>query len=143
MRYAKNKMEAEDVMIDGFMMVYSNIGQFKRKGSFEGWIRRITVHTVTDYLRKKIRDDRQIVEIQAESVFVAREGLEQVSFKELLALVHGLPDTQRTVFNLFVFENYSHKEIAELLGLKENNCRWHLNDARNKLKDKLKHYNRK
>ena len=139
----KEEHAAQELLNDSFIKVFAKLEQYSFQGAFEGWIRRITVHTVTDYLRKKIRDDRQIVEIQAESVFVASEGLEQVSFKELLALVHGLPDTQRTVFNLFVFENYSHKEIAELLGLKENNCRWHLNDARNKLKDKLKHYNRK
>ena len=75
--------------------------------------------------------------IQQDNVFVSTEGLEQLSFKELLGVVQTLPDTQRTVFNLFVFENFSHKEISEILNIKENNSRWHLNDARNRLKEKL------
>jgi RNA polymerase sigma-70 factor (ECF subfamily) len=88
-------------------------------------------------LRKKIKDDRQIVEIKTDNVYVSTDGMEQLSYKELLSLIQTLPETQRTVFNLFVFENYSHKEISEMLKLKENNCRWHLNDARSRLKEKL------
>jgi RNA polymerase sigma-70 factor (ECF subfamily) len=61
----------------------------------------------------------------------------KLGYKELLQLIYQLPDTQRTVFNLFVFEQLSHKEIAENLGINENNSRWHLNDARKRLKEKI------
>ncbi len=64
-------------------------------------------------------------------------SVEDLSHKELLKIVATLPDAQREVFNLFVFENYSHKEIAEILNINQNNCRWHLNDARRRLKEKI------
>jgi RNA polymerase sigma-70 factor (ECF subfamily) len=63
--------------------------------------------------------------------------VENLSHKELLAIIETLPEAQRNVFNLFVFENYSHKEISKILNMQQNNCRWHLNDARRRLKEKI------
>jgi RNA polymerase sigma-70 factor (ECF subfamily) len=75
--------------------------------------------------------------VQEEDAFINSEPVENLSHKELLQLIDTLPDAQKEVFNLFVFENYSHKEIAEMLNIQQNNCRWHLNDARRRLKEKL------
>ena len=75
--------------------------------------------------------------MQPEDAYINSEPVENLSHKELLKLVATLPDAQREIFNLFVFENYSHKEIAKLLNINQNNCRWHLNDARRRLKEKI------
>jgi len=95
------------------------------------------VNTLMDHLRRNIKNDQNFKEVQPEDAYVNSEGVEKMSYKELLVLVNSLPDLQRAVFNLFVFENYSHKEIATFLDINENNSRWHLNDARRRLKEKL------
>jgi RNA polymerase sigma-70 factor (ECF subfamily) len=128
---------AQEVLNDSFYKIFTKLEMYSFQGAFEGWIRRIVINTVTDHLRKTIKDDQQHKEIQPEDAFINSSSLDNIAHKELLQIINTLPDTQRTIFNLFVFENYSHKEIAKLLNLNENNCRWHLNDARKRLKEKI------
>jgi RNA polymerase sigma-70 factor (ECF subfamily) len=91
-----------------------------------------------DFLRKKQRHDQYIKSNTEElEVPIPDTTIGKLSYKELLALVHTLPEAQRSVFNLFVFDDCSHKEIAALLDITENNSRWHLNDARRRLKIKI------
>ena len=134
-----NDAIAQELLNDCFYKIFTKLEQYSFEGAFEGWIRRIVVNTVTDHLRKNIKDDQAHKEVQPEDVYINSDSLEKISHKELLKTINTLPDVQRTIFNLFVFENYSHKEIAALLNLSENNCRWHLNDARRRLKEKLNH----
>ena len=82
-------------------------------------------------------DDMQIKEIQAEDAYINSEPVENLSHKELLKIIDTLPVAQKEIFNLFVFENFSHKEISKMLNIQQNNCRWHLNDARRRLKEKI------
>jgi RNA polymerase sigma factor (sigma-70 family) len=131
-----NEQLAQEILNDSFYKVLTKLDQYNFQGAFEGWIRRIVVNTVTDHLRKHIKDEHH-KEVQPEDAYVPSESVTRLSHKELLVLVQGLPDAQRTVFNLFVFENYSHKEIGEILNINENNSRWHLNDARRRLKEKI------
>jgi len=128
---------AEEVLNDSFFKVLTKLDQYSFQGSFEGWIRRIVINTVTDHLRKTMTDMHH-KEVQADDAFVQSEPVGKIAHKELLGLIHSLPDGQRTVFNLFVIENYAHKEIGELLGMTESNSRWYLNDARKRLKEKIK-----
>src|SRR6185295_1354722 len=128
---------AEEILNDSFYKILTRLDQYNFQGAFEGWIRRIVINTLTDHLRKNIKGMGVNKEVQPEDAYVSSESVEKLSHKELLKLVQSLPDAQRTVFNLFVFENYSHKEIAQLLNLNENNSRWHLNDARKRLKEKI------
>jgi RNA polymerase sigma-70 factor (ECF subfamily) len=128
---------AKEVLNDAFFKIFKDLGQYSFQGVFEGWIRRIVVNTVADHLRKNLKDKQKIKEIQPEDAYIDSEPVDNLSHKELLKIVATLPDTQREIFNLFVFENYSHKEIASLLNMQQNNCRWHLNDARRRLKEKL------
>lgn len=132
-----NNAAAQELLNDCFYKIFIKLDQYSFQGAFEGWIRRIVINTVTDHLRKNIKDDQAHKEIQPQDVYMESDSVEKISHKELLKLVQTLPDVQRTVFNLFVFENYSHKEIAALLNLNENNCRWHMNDARRRLKEKI------
>lgn len=136
-RYLYNdEQTAQEILNDSFFKILTKLDQYNFQGAFEGWIRRIVVNTITDHIRKKIRDE-QHREVQPEDAFVNSDSVEKITHKELLKMVQLLPDTQRVVFNLFVFENYPHKEIAGILGINENNSRWHLNDARKRLRDKI------
>ncbi len=132
-----NDTAAQEVLNDAFFKIFTKLDQYSFQGAFEGWIRRIVVNTLMDHLRRNIKNDQNFKEVQPEDAYVNSEGVEKMSYKELLVLVNSLPDLQRAVFNLFVFENYSHKEIATFLDINENNSRWHLNDARRRLKEKL------
>jgi RNA polymerase sigma factor (sigma-70 family) len=131
-----NEAMAQEILNDSFFKVLTKLDTYNFQGVFEGWIRRIVVNTVTDYLRKSMKVE-QHKEVQPEDAFVASDSVEKISHKELLKMVQELPDGQRAVFNLYVFENYSHKEIATILNINENNSRWHLNDARRRLKEKI------
>lgn len=137
-RYLNNNEPlAQEILNDSFYKVLTKLEQYTFQGAFEGWIRRIVVNTITDHVRKNIKEDHPHKEVQPEDAYVVSDSVEKISHKELMKIVQALPDTQRTVFNLFVFENYSHKEIGNILNINENNSRWHLNDARKRLKEKL------
>ena len=137
-RYMPGQAAAGEVLNDSFYKIFSKLDTYQFTGSFEGWMRRIVVHTITDHFRKTSRiphmDSTDLVEV---NVQVMQDAISRIHYKELLRLIHALPDTQRTVFNLFVFEQFSHKEIGDQLGLSENNSRWYLNDARRRLKEKI------
>jgi len=137
-RYVAEESIATEVLNEAFYRILTRLGQYGYQGAFEGWMRRIAVHAVTDYYRrnKKHEGVGEISEREIE-LAVTDDAVGRLSYKELLAQVHSLPDTQRTVFNLFVFEQYAHKDIAQLLDMTESNSRWHLNDARRRLKEKI------
>lgn len=137
-RYIYDVNHAGEILNESFFKILTHLESYNSSGSFEGWIHRITINTIMDFLRKKIKQD-QIVHTEAEEqeIPVPETSIGKLAYKELLALVHALPDVQRSVFNLFVFDDCSHKEIANLLGITENNSRWHLNDARRRLKEKI------
>lgn len=132
-----NDAIAKEILNDAFFKVFRDLHQYSFQGAFEGWIRRIVVHAISDHMRKHVKIDKQTREVTPEDAYINSEGLENLSHKELLQIIETLPDAQRNIFNLFVFENYSHKEIATMLNMQQNNCRWHLNDARRRLKEKI------
>lgn len=137
-RYTSHKEMADEILNDAFYKIFTKLDQYGFKGSFEGWMYRVIVHTTTDHLRKYIREKERTDTREIEdTVMMNSNAIQGLAYKELLALVHQLPDTPRTVFNLFVFEQYTHKEIGELLDITEGNSRWHLNSARKQLIDKI------
>lgn len=137
-RYVYDASSAGEILNDSFFKILTNLDSFSATGSFEGWIHRITVNTIMDYMRKKIKPG-QITFPGTEdyAVPIPETTIGKLAYKEMLTLIHTLPDVHRSVFNLFIFENYSHKEIATYLDITENNSRWHLNDARRRLKGKI------
>lgn len=132
-----NDSSAQEILNDSFFKIFTKLDQYSFSGVFEGWIRRIVVNTLVDHIRQNVKYDRLHKEIQPEDASVSSEPIEKMSYKELLGVVHTLPEAQRSVFNFFVFENLSHKEIGAALNINENNSRWYLNDARRRLKEKL------
>ena len=137
LRYARHRMEAEDILQDAFIKVFKNLGSFKQKGSFEGWIRRIVVNTALKNIDRKSFTNEQIggeleYERGSDPVIYSELGEE-----ELLKMIASLPDGYRIVFNLYAIEGLSHKEIAELLDIGESTSRSQLVKARKVLQDMI------
>lgn len=136
-RYLKDRDIAEDIMISSLMKVFEKLNQFKGEGSFEGWMRRLVVNECLSYLR---RNKSMFMAVDVEKAErepdyqVVEDKLEE---DDLLSLVHSLPDGYRTVFNLYAIEGFSHKEIAENLGVSVNTSKSQLSRARTLLQHKL------
>lgn len=136
-RYIKGELEAEDVMIKGFMKIFSKIDSYENKGSFEGWMKRIMINEALGYIR---RNKAMYLETDIEAA--DREpDFDKLSTaleaKDLLNMISELPSGYRTIFNLYAIEGYSHREIAELLGINENTSKSQLSRARMHLQRKL------
>ena len=132
-------MQAEDVLQDGFITLFSKLSDYKGEGSFEGWARRIFVTTALMSLRKKdalkMSDELDLARgMKAETV----TQTQNLGYKELMELVMSLPPGFRTVFNMYSIEGYSHKEIGEMLGISETTSRTQLSRARIWLQNKIK-----
>jgi RNA polymerase sigma factor (sigma-70 family) len=138
LRYANNEDEAADMLQEGFIKVYLKLAEFRNEGSFEGWIRRIIVNTsINQVLRNKKHQFHQDLE-QFEEVIEDTGSLhEQLQVKDLLKMVQVLPTGYRSVFNLYEIEGYSHKEIAELMGISINTSKTQLMHARRLLQKRL------
>lgn len=138
-RYEYNDDMAMEILNDSFLKIFMKLSQYSFQGAFEGWMRKIAINTITDHIRKNIKD-KEVIKTDGKEYEGYVEGniVEGMAYKELLLVVHSLPQMQKAVFNMYVFENLMHKEISEALNINENNCRWYLNDARKRLKDKLK-----
>lgn len=142
-RYTEDEAVAQDIHSEAFCRIFARLGQYRFEGAFEGWMRRIAVHAVADYFRRH-RPANASLDETTHDITQSHDAsaLSGLSYKELLVMIHTLPTTQRMVFNLAVFDDCPHKEIAALLGITENNSRWHLNDARRRLKEKIAATNR-
>lgn len=137
LRYAKDSLEAEDILQIGFVKVFTKSYLFSDQGSLEGWIRKIMVNTAIEIQRKnKISyvEPRESDHIQETSSHTQSDHL---NYKDLLSLVHQLPLGYRTVFNLYAIEGYAHKEIAEMLNISEGNSKSQLSRARQWLQTRL------
>lgn len=136
-RYATSHSEAEDLLQEGFIRVYQNLGSFEFKGSFEGWIRRIMVNTALRQISKeKISSVAQTGVHEYETV-QDPDALSMLTEEEILKLIEEMPAGYKIVFNLNIIEGYSHKEIALLLGIEESTSRSQLVKARRLLQSKL------
>jgi RNA polymerase sigma factor (sigma-70 family) len=137
MRYAKDTDEAEDILQIGFIKVFQKVAEFREEGSFEGWIRRIMVNSAIETYRKNLRSlnvvDIDDVHDQPQNTFDT-SGLE---LKDLMKLVQTLSNGYRLVFNMYVIEGFSHKEIAKELGISEGASKSQLSRARAILKEKI------
>lgn len=137
LRYCKNYDEAKDILQEGFLKVFSKLGQFSFSGSFEGWVRRIIVNTAIEKLRVQSRTVS--LDYAPESYEeVDDDELPMVSASEMLSMIQELPAQYKMVFNLYVFEKLQHKEIAEMLGITEGGSKSNLSRARAILQEKVK-----
>ncbi len=135
LKYSKNKTEAEDNLHDSFMTIYDKMGQYKHKGSFEGWMKRITVNTVLQKYRKE--EPLSVVHDNTQGQVDLEEAHTAINLQTLLEYIRELPNKYRTTFSLYVLDGYSHKEIGKLLGTSEGTSKSNLARARMILKEKI------
>ena len=138
MRYASDKSEAEDFLQEGFIRMFTKLNQYKFEGSFEGWVRRIMVNTSLEMLRKNA-NSKNYEEIGGLEYQLGEDEnlISNLSTQELMMLIQELPPMYRAVFNLYVFEGYKHREIAEELGISDGTSKSNLSDARAILRKKV------
>jgi len=140
MRYAGNYDDAQDILQDGFLKVFEKIDQFGFKGAFEGWIRKIMVNTAlerfrTSYQVINIHDNLKEVDHEISGDFTS-----DIDARELIRFVQELSPRYRIVFNLYAIEGYSHKEIADMLGITEGTSKSNLSRARDILQEKVNRF---
>jgi RNA polymerase sigma factor (sigma-70 family) len=138
LRYSRNREEAEEVLQDGFLQMFKNIGQFQFRGSFEGWLRRIMINCALQRYRGKL-NQHQILSLSEQEHLISQttDFVDRVSEKELIELIQTLPPACRMVFNLYVFDGLKHREIAGVLNITEGTSKSNLSDARQILKRHL------
>ncbi|MBM3412948.1 MAG: sigma-70 family RNA polymerase sigma factor [Bacteroidetes bacterium] len=137
-RYAHNREDAEDMLQEGFIKVFTQLRTFENRGSFEGWIRRIMVHTCINTLKKNKKFNECVDLIHAATITIREETVPAVvQVKQIVDCIRSLPIGYRTVLNLFAIEGYSHREIAQLLEIEESTSRSQFTRAKGMLEELL------
>lgn len=140
LKYSRSRADAEDNLQDGFILLFEKIGQYRFQGSFEGWAKRLMINSVLQKYRttgvfnliSENLPEEPDIEIEAD----------EVSMEFLVKIIQELPDRYRTVFNLYVTDGYSHKEIADMLGITDGTSKSNLARARMILKEKIEAHQR-
>ncbi len=134
LRYSKDYHTAEDILQDGFVKVFNNLTKYRGEGSFEGWMKRIFVNTSIEYYRKAINQMRTVdLDVVPDPTF-NNKIISSLAKQDLLKLIQKLPGGYRAIFNLYIIEGYSHKEIAAMLKISEGTSKSQLARARATLK---------
>lgn len=140
-RYTRNQDLAKEILNVGFLKILNNLDKYKEEIPFKAWIRRIMINTLIDEYRKNKKQSEVIdyVEEYYDNSEYAElnSALDRINTAKIHELITKLPPMAQQVFNLFVVDGYSHKEIAEMLSIEEGTSKWHLNSARTKLKEML------
>lgn len=139
-RYIDHTEQAEEVLNNGFLRAFQKIDQYTFQGSFEGWLRKIVFHAVSDYVKQNSRYNEKIMLVEKDQ-YVEKDHADRMYYNELLEMVQSLPVATRSVFNMYVMEGLSHKEIGKVLGISEGTSKWHLSEGRRILKDKIEKLN--
>jgi RNA polymerase sigma factor (sigma-70 family) len=137
-RYAKDRLEAEDILQDGFLKIFGRISQYSGLGSFEGWMKRIIVNTaITNYRQNLKHYYKQHIDEVNETDFESSVSDIEYSLEELLKVIKDLPPGYKMVFNMFAIEGFQHKEIAEMMGIDVTTSKSQYSRARKLLRQKL------
>lgn len=138
LRFSRNTMEADDILQEGFIKVFTYLKNFRQDGSLEGWIRKTIINTAINYYHSKENEWKETSIDKAESYqTVSEDILSKISAEDLLNLIQELPKGYRMVFNLYIIEGYNHQEIAEMLQISENTSKSQLSRARVALQERL------
>lgn len=142
LKYCRNEADAEDNLHDAFITIFQKIKSFKNKGSFEGWMKRITIYKAIDKYKAQKPVNIEINNELLEEKEVETDADTNVSLDQLLKLIQELPDQYRLVFNLYQLDRYSHKEIAQLLNISEGTSKSNYHRAKLILRDKVEAINK-
>jgi RNA polymerase sigma factor (sigma-70 family) len=140
LRYAGDTDDARDLLQEGFIKVFRNLEKFRKEGSFEGWVRRVFVNTAIEHYRRKTKlalvSEKEELAIEDSSWNI----LDQLAEKDIIVLIQQLAPGYRSVFNMYVIEGYSHKEIGEMMGINEGTSKSQLARAKGILQKKVKEF---
>lgn len=139
MRYTQDRDKALEIVNTGFLRVFLKLHTFAFNGSLEGWIRRLVFHSLSDYY-KKHNKPVHFLELEDRDVPISQEALSRLYFEDIMKLVDELPGASREVFILYAIEGYTHPEIGERIGISVGTSKWHLSNARKKLKQLIQQY---
>ena len=138
LRYSGNTEQAKDLLQDGFIKVFTKLSEFKHEGSFEGWLKRIFINLALEYLRKENRQPDMVNVEDKTDLHSETIQFQNIDSRRIIELIQKLPNGYRTAINLYIIEGYSHKEIAEMLGITESTSKSQLFKARQMLQKMLK-----
>lgn len=139
MRYAPSEEDAIEILHNGFLKVYKNIHRFDPlKAGLYTWIRSIMVHSAIDFIRQNTKHSKQVEIDRVAEPYIDSEAVSKLNTQELLHLVRKLPPATQTVFNLYIIEGFTHKEIGTMMGISEGTSKWHLSEARRMMQKFLK-----
>ena len=141
--YVANRQESDEIINEGFLKIFNNLGKYDSSMTFKAWLRAIIINTAIDHYRRNQKFSRQINIDDIEPVYEAENIINKISADEILSFIQKLPPSYRIVFNLYVIEGYNHREIGEMLGIKEGTSKSNLQDARKKLQLMIKKNNPK
>jgi RNA polymerase sigma-70 factor (ECF subfamily) len=137
LRYCKDAEAAQDLLQDGFVKIFNNLDKFRGEGSFEGWVRRIFVNTSIEHFRRSVKNytvsDTENVVIEDTSL----SALDNLAERDIINLIQELSPGYRQVFNMYVIEGYSHKDIGDILGISEGTSKSQLARAKGILKKRV------
>lgn len=139
-RYANDDDGAGSIYNDAMLRVFKNIGEYKEEGKLGAWIRKIVVHCCIDFCKKKVVFARRLSEDYREDFSISPEAFNIVSAKEIQKLLAQLPASTAIVFNMYVYEGFTHKQIGERLGISDGTSKWHLSEAKRLLKNKIDNF---
>lgn len=135
MRYLSDKDDALEAVNSGFLKVFQRLGQYSGNGAFEGWVYSIIRNAVIDHLRSRVRyKETESLEVAYDSS-IPQSAIQDLYVKDLMKMLNLLPETTRLVFNMFAIDGYKHEEIAEMLGISAGTSKWHVSEARSRLKE--------
>lgn len=138
LRYAGNSTDAEDILQEGFIRVYTKLHHYRGEGSLEGWICRTMINTAINFYKKQMKFHKEVNIVEATlNATITEDALSIMTTEELLRVIRELPVDFRTVFNLFVMEGYSHHEIGTMLGIPENTSKSQLYRAKAMIRQRL------
>jgi RNA polymerase sigma-70 factor (ECF subfamily) len=139
MRYSRDKDTASEMLNVGYLKILTNLSSYRPDIPFRAWIRRIMVNTLIDEYRKNKREKERLLYVEeyfdSSDYSEVNEALNRINCGQIMEGINQLPEATKKVFNLFVIDGYSHKEIGEMLAISEGTSKWHLNAARQKLKE--------
>ena len=137
LRYAGNRYEAVEILNEGFLKVFMNLDKFNNENPFKAWLGRIMINTSINYYRSNLKM-AQMEDLEKAEGFIQGDLPDsKLTYDDLIAMVHRLPQAYRTVFNLYAIDGFAHKEIAEMLSMSEGTSKWHLSFSRQQLKEMI------
>lgn len=139
-RYGKDSDEAGSIFNDAMLKIYKNLNNYKDQGTFFAWVKVIVINTCLDYCKKKTGFTSSSNIYEDDIVTIEPEVFNTVSSKEIQKLIKKLPLATAIVFNLYVYEGYTHKQIGEILNISDGTSKWHFSEAKKSLKIKLKKF---